>query len=148
MNSAVAISFGVICTVLGMVLFLYRMIWMCVFERGWNNQPTVLSWASTWSLAGLVLVITLVATPGCGNGCPRVDNYSTLGYVFGFALALYFPCAFVLGRVQVTENTGPDPDDGSMTREKLSGYDFLLITTGLALLVGDTWAGNCVNSCN
>lgn len=147
MNSLAAVAFGMICSILGFILLIYRLVWICFKGSTWNNPPTVLSWAASWAIFGIVLLMVTVFTPDCENKCNRVDDLTLLSFIWGLTAVSYFPCAYACGRMGVVTGTDPDIPGKTETRMKLSGYDMVLILCGLAFFLGDTFAGKCPNKC-
>lgn len=147
--------FAILFSVAGIILFMYRTLYMACQGLKWNNPPTQFSWSWTYGLFGLTFLLTLVLTPACDNGCERVDSLTGVGWLIAL-MFIFIPLAYIQ-LYYCNLNTGfedknkpkPlfDPDTGEDLRPPLSGYDFVFVGVGLGIILGDIMLGACPSSC-
>lgn len=144
MNGANAF-FAVLFTLLGVVLFVYRLLYMLFRGLSWNNQPSSWSWSATYFIFGTALLLTVIITPECGNKCSRDSNLFGLGLALAISAMVASTIAWLY--TDLTKGKGFDAQTGKDLRPPMSGMDFVFIAVGLGVLLGDVMLGRCPSSC-
>jgi hypothetical protein len=148
MESPVAAAFAGLFLGVGLVLLVYRLLYMCCQGQPWNNPPTTLPWMATLFLGGLALLIfLLLGSRKCRNGCkPDISNDLLLTYLALAVAMLVVPAvqaALTCAQWLYADTKRPARDPHRLQ----SGFDFACLLVGAMVVLGEWVTGRCPKAC-
>lgn len=148
MESPVAAAFAGLFLGVGLVLLVYRLLYMCCQGQPWNNPPTTLPWMATLFLGGLALLIFIVlGYSKCPNKCSPDASadlvYSYLGLATLMMLVPAVQAALTCAQWLYADTKRPARDPHRLQ----SGFDFACLLVGAMVVLGEWVTGRCPKAC-
>ena len=151
------LTFAVSFTVVGAILLMFRVLYMCCQGKPWNNPPTVFGWRYAICIGGATILVTALASPGydCSqSSCSKNYDYLNILIAFGIGMLLAPLVWYCLGKAvdKAPSEDEPEPPPpqymfnvatGEDFRGFLAGYDILFLLMGIGIFLVDASLAVC-----